>query len=657
MIVLALVVGLLCIILPSAAGAPQESSWLQLAADDRAAITRCAEGRVAELIAAYALYDAGHKGGLGNSEATTSGALGWGESGFLHNYMLCFQVTRDTYWLDKIIDHFDRIVQAMSDPEGDGFLSWYATRYSVGVVEVKPAGDVGELKLTPPSQRIWATRGGDRVTGHDYTLEFIGPARYRLRDETEGQILVERDYEAKQTIEEIPGAKLVLDGPARTGAKFRIATLAPESIPYIVHDGMVAYPIALFIEAALGDPALQGKYGAKAQEYAELLERHFLRKWEQYWVELPDGAGAYTFTANPTERFPRGLLPHNQYLALARAWLVMADIPGLPASAAYREKASKMATYFRRHLRDNEGAYVWNYWDPRPDEGIKTSGPEDCSHATIDIGFAVQAARRGVVFGPEDLRRLAKTYLDVMWNGSMDDPRFGSRVDRKEGDKRAWWEWVGLARADRRVWDVAWAMFQADNEPATMCPMLLDLYSDLVGIDAGERARAAAVREEVLKAFEEAVVFNGDFELPGPGGAVGWTLSTWTPDEGGRAEVIAEGRGGGSCVALTGGAEGEVNVIAQPSRQFEVTAGAKIVIKAYYRGDKTAKPRLSLLGCDAGGERLQYDNSPTFEPTEDWTATEWEIEAAEGVVRAQLVLRNGGPGTAWFDDVEVEIVP
>ena len=147
-----------------------------------------------------------------------------------------------------------------------------------------------------------------------------------------------------------------------------------------------------------------------------------------------------------------------------------------------------MARYFHKHLQLNGSAYVWNYWDPLPEEEGIRRHIEDHSHATIDIGFAVEAAKRGVLFTEEDLARLAATYADVMWNGSLEDPRIGGRVDTSEGEGRTWSEWIQLGVVSEKACDIAAAIYEATGRPASMAPQLVYLYDRVIGLTPEERA-------------------------------------------------------------------------------------------------------------------------------------------------------------------------
>ena len=113
----------------------------------------------------------------------------------------------------------------------------------------------------------------------------------------------------------------------------------------------------------------------------------------------------------------------------------------------------------------------------RPDR----SGTEDTSHGHIDVEFAVEAHRRGVVFTRADMLRFARTLTDHMWNGSLSNPTIGSRVDRKDGDARIIRGWIELCRWDPRIWDIYWALFDRIGRPGLEIPHILHARAVLDG--------------------------------------------------------------------------------------------------------------------------------------------------------------------------------
>ena len=611
------------------------------------------------LIAKYQLVDALERDGIGRSDAKTSGGLGWGEQGYLRRYMMCYFVTHDPYWLDKVIDHFDRMVANLSDPDGDGLLSWQDVDYSVGLVDIQPEGDVGNLFVATPNgdRRVYVKRGGENITGHEYRLEFTSATEFAFTDATEGKPLGTVAYADPTTFDLLPGTKLKATGVAKQGARFTIKTTAPQPCEYQVHDGMVTYPVAQFIGQVQKRDDLDPKYREKADAYLKLLAEHFVKRWEKTWVEIPPDAGLYVFTDNPTQRFPGYSLPHNQYLAPARTCLTLAALKGYPGAALCADRARKMATYFKRNLRlTANGAYVWNYWDPLPTETDVKPHIEDIGHGTIDIGFAIAAAHRSLVFNSEDLERLARTYVDVMWNGDKDNPRFGARVDTNQGDRGESWEWIRLAQADFRVWELAMALFERSHRALSMAVPMVALYDELVGVDDDLAAKCRANTANVLALTHTNGLLNPGFEMESPGGdsPAGWTLGTWTPDGGSETAWVSEAHEGKRAIALTGKGE-QVNVWAQSVKSLPVEPQGKIALSAYYKAEPGTRPTFSILAFDAAGARVQYETSTPFVATDEWKKAEWTLELDPKARTVTVMLRNHAQGRVVWDEVEAQV--
>ena len=224
---------------------------------DREEVRRLLESEVADLIMLYQVWDRGHNDGKGASGATTSGGLGWGEASFLRNYMRCFRVTGDPYWLDKIVDHFDRMIGNLRENDR-GFLAWDDPAYSVNVITAEAVGEVGEATIEPRRQRPWKRANVADVTGHDYELSFPEADRFVLRDLTADEQVAAGEYDgAELVLTQIEPATLTVKGPVAAGARFIIRTIAPERSEYQVHDGEITYPIAQFIEEVLTSAELE----------------------------------------------------------------------------------------------------------------------------------------------------------------------------------------------------------------------------------------------------------------------------------------------------------------------------------------------------------------------------------------------------------------
>lgn len=425
----------------------------------------------AKLADAYKQADAEYRDGKGWSESPDSGTLGWSESSYLSNYACMWQATKDTYWLGKIEDHFSRILGNASDPDGDGFLGWQTRDYSSPCYWALPLYNSGKATIEPSFFRELSP-GKPPVTGHVYLIEFGDPGTFTVRDQTTGKTVADKQpYQAGSVITAIPGCKVKINGAPMQGDVFMVRTVAGEPLEFAVHEGMIAYPVALFIEAVKKDPKLQERFGASADRFLKYITENMLHKHESQWLQVDDSRGAWRFSDRLTERYPNRILPHNQYLALARAFLVLKDLPG--ADPLFGQRAEQMARLFHSYLTEQDGAFVWHYWDlPTPDESLKPH-MEDTSHGTIDVGFAVEAAQRGVVFTDADLKSMARTMLNLMWNQSEEDPKLGPTVNAR-GDKSSFLlrDWVDLCRWEPRIYDLALKAYQK-KPSAGLNPIIL----------------------------------------------------------------------------------------------------------------------------------------------------------------------------------------
>jgi len=407
-----------------------------------------------KLVADYKAADLAYKEGKGNSESADSGTLGWGEANYLRNYSHLWLVTHDTYWLEKIEDHFTRIMGTATDPDGDGFLGWQTPTYSGAVYWCQALHNRGTATIDPPLYKETGKPAAD-VTGHVYIISVDEAAAFSVWDQTTRKRLAEKQpYKAGAAITAVPGCTVKITGETAVGDRFMVRTLKPEPTEFTVHEGMIAHPVAIFIEEVKKDPKLQERFGASADKFLAFINQHMLRKHEYDWLTLPDGSGAWRFRDLITDRFPNRIMPHNQYLALARAFLILKDVPG--ADPLMGQRAEQMARCFRASLIEQDQAFTWHYWDWVENGQPDHSGFEDTSHGHIDIGFAVEAATRGMVFTEADMKRLTRTVLDLMWNQSETDPKLGPNCATR-GDKASFvqHDWIDLCRWEPKIYELA----------------------------------------------------------------------------------------------------------------------------------------------------------------------------------------------------------
>lgn len=463
------------------------------------------------LIESFASFDRSVNGGKGYSESASSASLAWGESYYLNAYIKMYHVTGDALWLDRIVEHFDRMVPNMSDHDGDGIPAWHTDRYSISRSRSTSLHNRGTAQITPEEIRVTNIDKAHEAIDAVYEVEMTGYDRVRVRDLTRWQLAYDGPYTVGEAIPGIVGFSVAPNRMPEPGDKFRVETWGVRPLAYAVHEGMILYPVAQFIEMALHREELRSRYEEKARSYLRLIEERVLDKQERYWLEVEPGAGAYRSTGSAWERYPNRILPHNQYLALGRAYLVLKDASDNPL---FLERATQMARYFRRYLQETGNAYTWSYWNwveaGKPDQ----SNVEDTSHGHIDIEFAVEAYRRGVVFTEADMERFARTLTDQMWNGSLSDPTVGSRVDRRTGEGTTIRGWIELCRWDSRIWDLYWALYNKLNKPGLETPHIMYARAVLDGLETpGAALPPGAPRYESDLGGNHPNPFNGQTEV------------------------------------------------------------------------------------------------------------------------------------------------
>ena len=431
---------------------------------------RAAPFDLEELVEKFADFDRSHNHGRGQSHEPDSGKLGWGESGFLDAYVKLYESTGDEGWLEKIVDHFDRMIATAKDHFSDGHATWVTPTYSVALVRTGPMHNRGTARITPEEERVWVIRGGDMARDSIRVVEILPERRYAVQEYGTRKMLAGGRFRPGATLSGFAPFKISIEGAARAGDRFWVQVSAGEPLEYIVHQGMFLHPVSRFVEHVLKNAQLEAVFGTSARTYLRFIGKQIADKHERDWVDATPSSGGYRFSPWMTERFPNRIMPHNQYLALGRAYL---SLQGVSRKRLFADRAQRMAKHFKRHLWKTDRAYTWYYWDWIEGGDHGHSSIEDTSHGRIDIGFAVDACRRGVVFNSADMKRFSHTLLDQMWNGSVDDPAIGGHVDRKEGDSTPCADWIDLCQWNPRVWDVMWSVFCKAGQPVQMIPSIL----------------------------------------------------------------------------------------------------------------------------------------------------------------------------------------
>jgi hypothetical protein len=205
---------------------------------------------------------------------------------------------------------------------------------------------------------------------------------------------------------------------------------------WIVHTGMINMAPAEFVQLVNRDPFLHREFGATAQAYQARIEE-CIRDTQPYWRNGPAAGEGYFHSPLLHE-----VLPLNQQNAMGSVLLEMWRATGNPH---YREKAERLARFFRNRLRtDDPRVYDWAYWYKLNGEA---RGSEDISHASLNVDFAARCVAEGIVFNRTDAERFANTWLlkvrreDGTYAGEV-----SGRGDGGEHMPGSGGMWLGLCR-------------------------------------------------------------------------------------------------------------------------------------------------------------------------------------------------------------------
>lgn len=428
-----------------------------------------------------------------------SGKLAWGEAYSLQAYALMYLTYRDTYYLDKMVDHIEHVLasrdseRGVTDHAGASHPAWRADHhYTVGYVTLpdtlgRPVFQVRTALAYADAASVTVAPGSAAGT---FRLDVHNAQYGRItRHDNLNPDPASPDYAVSRVLNgfrrESPERVLVtlkdLRQPGSETGDIAPGEYAMVSEPYIfeVHTGQIALPLVLFARMVRTDPNLSSVplYMDRAQQYLAAAEEAVAvhdPEWretdlgEGYYVTLPDAPVWHAGMDNPI----------NHFLSLGRAVVHLAAATGDPV---YADRASKMARTLHGSLSiDSGGAYVWPYWWPKGaayrgwdvDAPLSEYRPwyppnqsiEDTSHGQIDMNFALDVFRearilsgRGrPVFIGEDMERFAATLTrNIAARTDGGDPTVHRYVDGSGPTGLEAYERMSIAWADLASWDQA----------------------------------------------------------------------------------------------------------------------------------------------------------------------------------------------------------
>ena len=239
---------------------------------------------------------------------------------------------------------------------------------------------------------------------------------------------------------------------------------------YVVHSGMITYPIVKLVQHIYDTPALNNDpvLKAKADDYLvkvqEVVAAHNYRwKAEDYRdVDIRPDEGFYFWAGNDlaVKESNRGWnVPHNQQLAMGSTLLALYEIT---QDLDYKDKARRMGRIFWRDLSTSGSNYLWHYW--WGSSLVRDDRLEDFGHGMVDLEFMMEAFNSGfnIVNSTtpfpvtSDMNRFAASFRNIYHrsptryaedlDGTTRTPPNKGTVDRAGG-------YIGLAQWDEGVYD------------------------------------------------------------------------------------------------------------------------------------------------------------------------------------------------------------
>jgi len=218
---------------------------------------------------------------------------------------------------------------------------------------------------------------------------------------------------------------------------------------WIVHAGMITYPIARCAYLIRRDPKLKRRYGTRADRYVKAVEET-VHAFDKAWRENKSKKEGWYHG----DYLKKGL-PLNMQNAMGRTLVALWLATG---KDEYRAKAKKLARFFRNRLKHKGKGYVWSYWP-------NGRGAEDISHAAINVDFAFTCYRANIVFTKDDMMKFAQTLRTCRKKNG-----FTKRADGS-GDLSAsvsMGRWGHLGFVDKEVRSILHGYFMKKWEPSRL---------------------------------------------------------------------------------------------------------------------------------------------------------------------------------------------
>ena len=265
-------------------------------------------------------------------------------------------------------------------------------------------------------------------------------------------------------LEQRDDARGVTDYRGDSAACWRCSEYYTEPYCSAVHSGMIGFPMADFAalvrEAGFNDHhAADGeRFGAKADRYVTAV-REVLAVHEEQWNE----SGFYVYRVDADFTGYAGVdVPYNMNAAMGRMILALYRATG---EESWKARAVAMGEHFSHGLSlGPDGQYLWNYWG-----GSYVEPGEDLSHAFLNLWFAVDLAKEGLVFDDEAMWAFSETLVSSIYIDDYTHARFIGGGEYNYGREPLFTAlWAPLTPWRTTVYTIGRNLFDREVNPETV---------------------------------------------------------------------------------------------------------------------------------------------------------------------------------------------
>lgn len=461
-------------------------------------------------------------GNLGYAKDPNSSTLAWAASYMLESYYQMYRTTGDVNYLIKLGTQFKAATKNLRDELGNGSLGWDCDNYSTvritnptfntaagwQILEGTPANAV-YFNANSSGTGLRINSDGLSNPGVTTTLTKFSPSkvynmhvvgrvtqsavgRFYLKDLISGQVIPSVDGKEYQIInnsatttydihyiipETAQNVAVYLDSVGDYGSIFFDVVRVARANQFLVHEAMMMAPAAKFIKTVKEDKYLTNHtydadqtLGQLADSFLPIIET-IVQKWENEWRNVGEDMGVYIWPLNDEgSEFPGNALPHNQYGKMISVLLPLYSITNKPQ---YLDHATRMLRFLKSKMQlvtqNGRELYYWHYYDHAFEQNVSQSeSTEDISHGALEVEAAITGYEYNLIFNETDLKRMANTFLETLWNGSTTDPvTYQSIVynpsaqgyHKEQTSELAIRDWVRLAKWEPSIADGVSAFF------------------------------------------------------------------------------------------------------------------------------------------------------------------------------------------------------